>query len=243
MVELDFSYCLGIYLALERWGYSTSNESHRYFFAPSCISVFLFESRVHMIFCFNFKHKSSETSARLLSPPQVPSSGNRGPGGGDRLTKAHRATASIGCQARPRLPLLGTPRLCLHSAHTRAAVSVLSPVLRKSPPSCQTCGAQASPRKWFAGDEKQAWSGGDRSFASASPFHLQEIRNRNRGNWQASMHPAPRAPWKRFPRPRAVCGLPQPRVSSACAKPRDPAAQSEEETPPGVDSVLSLSLH
>ena len=96
MVELDFSYCLGMYLALEQWGYSTSNKSHRYFSVPSCVSVFLFESSVHIIFCFNFKHKkSSETSARLLSPLQAHNSGNRGLGGGDRLTKAHRATENI----------------------------------------------------------------------------------------------------------------------------------------------------
>ena len=177
-----FSYCLGMYLTLERWGYSTSDKSYWYFSVPSCVSVFLFESSVHIIFCFNFKHKeSSETSARLLSPQQVHSSGNGGPGGGDRLTKAHRATENIWSQAPP-LPLLGTPRLYLHSVHTRVAMFVFSPVLRKSPPSCQMCGAQGSPRKWFASDEKQAWSGCNRSFVSASPFRPQEIRNGNEGS-------------------------------------------------------------
>ena len=55
MVESDFPYCLGMYLALEQWGYSTSDKSHQYFSVPSCVSVLLFESSVHIIFCFNFK--------------------------------------------------------------------------------------------------------------------------------------------------------------------------------------------
>ena len=107
------------------------------------------------------------------------------------LKRTEQQRASSDARRAPGYPFLAHLG-CVYTARTPARLCLCFPrSCEKAHRAARRAELKRARGKWFAGDEKQAWSGGDRSFASASPFRPQEIRNRNRGNRQASTHPEP----------------------------------------------------